>query len=330
MDKDTINRRYLSDNRRYADLINGFVFHGQQAISSDTLTDLDSQSGIWRGGEDVESRKADQPSRKIKRKKNSSRDLLRKAAVGVNFAVLGIEHQEDVHYLMPLRVMGYEAAEYERQAALVRKEVREMKKISNAEFLSGFLRNSRLYPCITLVLYFGGDWDGSHDLHGIINFTDIPDALKELINNYSMHLVDVKRLENTDVFRTDLKQVFDFIRYSEDKEKLEKLVKADIAYQAIDEDAYDMIAAYTDAEELVDVKRNYIKKGKVDMCKALKEMIEDGKEEGRKAGLKEGSQYLKRVNSLNLRLSQDGRMDDLIQSFQDAGLQKRLLKEYNL
>ena len=32
-----------------------------------------------------------------------------------------------------------------------------------------------------------------------------------------------KKLEDTNAFRTDLKQVFDFIRCSEDKEKLEEL-----------------------------------------------------------------------------------------------------------
>lgn len=342
MDKDAVNKRYLSDNRRYADLINGFIFHGEQAIPPDSLTDMDSQSGIWADGENAEGQRANRPSKKLGRGKKRRRDLVRKAALGINFAVIGIEKQEEVHYLMPLRVMGYDAAEYERQAAFIRKKVRQMKEISGAEFLSGFLKDSRLYPCVTFVLYFGEKWDGSHDLHGIINFTDIPDALKKLINNYPLHLLDVKRLENTDVFRTDLKQVFDFIRYSENKAKLGELIRTDAAYRAIDGDAYDMIAAYTNANELVNAKKDYIKKGKVDMCKALKEMIDDGKkagleegrkaglEEGKRAGLEEGTQYLKRINSLNLKLSQDGRMNDLFQSFQDAGLQRRLLAEYHL
>ena len=42
-----------------------------------------------------------------------------------------------------------------------------------------------------------------------------------------------KKLEDTNAFRTDLKQVFDFIRCSEDKEKLEELIKADAAYQTM-------------------------------------------------------------------------------------------------
>ena len=42
-----------------------------------------------------------------------------------------------------------------------------------------------------------------------------------------------KKLEDTNAFRTDLKQAFDFIRCSEDKEKLEELIKADAAYQTM-------------------------------------------------------------------------------------------------
>lgn len=45
--------------------------------------------------------------------------------------------------------------------------------------------------------------------------------------------IGYKKLEDTNAFRTDLKQVFDFIRCSEDKEKLEELIKTDAAYQTM-------------------------------------------------------------------------------------------------
>ena len=61
------------------------------------------------------------------------------------------------------------------------------------------------------------------------------------------------------------------------------------------------------------------KKGRVNMGQALEELIEDGKKEGKN-----------RINSLNLKLTQDGLMDDLIKSFQDMDFQERLLEEYNL
>lgn len=328
MDKDAINKRYLSDNRRYADLINGFVFHGEQAIQPEALMDMDSQNGMWHTALEKENsgndekpavRKSGRHGRGSHRK--GYRDLVRKAAIGINFAVIGIEKQEEVHYLMPLRIMGYDVAEYERQAAIIRKEVQEQKtgRVSGAEFLSGFKKDSRLYPCITLVLYFGEEWDGSHDLHGIIDFTDIPEKLKGMVNNYHIHFLDVRKLENTDIFRTDIKQVFDFIRYSKNKKKLSELVEGDAAYKEMDEDAYDMIAAYANAKEMVNVKKGNRKKGKVNMCEALEEMIEDGRKEGQD-----------RINKLNLKLTQDGRMDDLVKSFQDMNLQKQLLEEYHL
>ena len=55
------------------------------------------------------------------------RDLIKKSAFGVNFAVIGVENQEMVHYLMPLRTMEYDVAEYEKQAATIRKRVKKIK-----------------------------------------------------------------------------------------------------------------------------------------------------------------------------------------------------------
>lgn len=186
--------------------------------------------------------------------------------MGVGFVVIGIENQEEVHYLMPLRSMAYDTAEYERQAAGISRQVRRRKGITKAEFLSGFAKDSRLTPCITLVLYYGNDWDGSLDLQGILDMQGIPEAMRAYVNNYAIHLVEIRKLENTDVFRTDLKQVFDFIRCSGDKKKLKDLVESEPAYQEMDEDAYEMAAAYADAKELITMKKFRGKDGKVNMC----------------------------------------------------------------
>ena len=117
--------------------------------------------------------------------------------------------------------------------------------ITEEEFLSGFPEDGKLHPCITIVLYYGDRWNGSTDLHGLLDFTDIPKELKGMINNYKINLLDIKKMESTDMFHTDLKQVFDFIRHEENIEKLEELVKADPAYKTMSPDAYDVIAAFT-------------------------------------------------------------------------------------
>lgn len=81
-------------------------------------------------------------------------------------------------------------------------------------------------------------------MHGLLNFEDIPPELRKFINNYPLHIVNVREFENMDLFQTDLKQVFNFVRCSNDKEKLKQLVESDSYYQGMDEDAYDVVTTF--------------------------------------------------------------------------------------
>lgn len=63
-------KQYFSDSCRYADIINGIGCSGIQLVKASDLSEADSQAG----------RKA--------------RDLLRRSAFGINFALIGIENQE--------------------------------------------------------------------------------------------------------------------------------------------------------------------------------------------------------------------------------------------
>lgn len=265
MEKDVQTKQYLSAPERFADLINGVVCSGKNIIKPTDLQDMDSYTGTVGIGR--------------KRSKIRYRDLVKKAALGINFMVIGIENQEAVHYLMPLRCMSYDAGEYEKQAAAIREQTRQKNGISGAEFLSGFTKDSRLHPCMTLVLYYGKEWNGARNLYSILDFTDIPKELQKAVNDYHICLCEVRKFEDTGVFQTDLKQVFDCIRYSEDKEKLYELITTDPAYQELQEDTYDMIAEYTNTAELMEIK-NFRKEGeKINMCRAITELIQDGRVE---------------------------------------------------
>ncbi len=62
---------------------------------------------------------------------------------------------------------------------------------------------------------------------------------------------------------------------------------------------------------------------------------EEGKEEGREEGREEGKEVGKqeerrRLNTLILRLTEDGRADDIVKAAQDEDYQKQLLEEYGL
>ena len=138
---------------------------------------------------------------------------------------------------------------------------------------------------MTFVLYYGKDeWDAATDLHGMLDFTDIPDGIQKLVQNYQIHVVDVLRMQNTEVFKTDVRQVFDFIRCSKDDRSMRQLMAKDPEYGKMEEDAYNMAAAYTGSENLLAVKDDYIEGGRVNMCKAIDDLILKGKQEGKLEG----------------------------------------------
>lgn len=286
MEKDLLLKRYLCDNDRFADLLNGIV--GEQLVEPENLTELDTQTGVF-------SVLRNRFGRNKRQGKQGHRDLLKKAAFGVNFLVVGIENQESVHYLMPLRCMSYDAGEYERQAAHIKKKVRKMPDISSAEFLSGFTKESKLNPCITLVLYFGEDWDGPRKLSDIIDFTEIPEKFRYLVNDYPMYVLEIQKLKNTEMFKTDLKQVFDCIRLSKEPEKFSQLVANDPVYETLDEDAYDVIAEYTDIDELKEIKdvcRKRKGEKKVNMCYAWQVIKQEEREKGQEIEREKGVKAL--------------------------------------
>lgn len=295
---DELLKRYLDDDERYADLINGVSFGGRQIVKAEDLSERDTQTGYHKN------------TRAVKGKRNTKyRDLFRKASFGANFAVVGIENQQQVHYLMPVRCMEYDVKEYQRQEVEQKRALKKAAKekgITGAEFLSEFPKEGRLHPCITIVLYYGDEWDGSADLHGLLDFTDIPEELCAMVNNYKLNLLDVKKLDKTDMFRTDLKQVLDAIRCAEDKEKLKELLRTDPAYKKLPEDAYDVIAAFTNSEDLVQIKEKN-RGEEIDMCKALKEWAE----EERCAGREEGTLANLRAIMANLNLTAEKAMDAL-------------------
>ncbi len=310
-------KEFFSDDERYADIINGIACQGRQAVTKTDLQELDTQIGFLRGVNFVHRLHDTFMNRKIK-----IRDCVRKAAFGINFAIIGIESQEVMDYSIPLRNMAYDVGEYEKQATKIRKEVRKKYKgLRAGEYLYGFRKESRLYPVVTFILYSGTEeWDGPHSLYEMLDFTDIPDGLIKMIPDYKVNIIDIRKFHDTSVFKTDVRQVFNFIRCAEDKKALHRLVEQDDYYKNMEEDAFDVVSHFANAMELLEVKDYYGKEGKVDMCKAIKELIEDGREEGSRA-------EAERFNQLIILLSEQGRLDELVRAAKDRKYQERLFRE---
>lgn len=272
MKQDLLAKRYYSDNRRFADLINGIVCNGIPIVKQEDLSEMDTETS-----------------------QGKRRDLVRKAVFGVNFAVLGLENQEKLDYRLPLRVLGYEVGAYEHQAAEIYRAVRRNGRnsdteLSSGEYLYGFRKSDRLHPVITIILYYGEEeWNGSRDLYGILDFQDIPEQIRQYVQNYRIHVIDVRRME-----RTDLRQVFDLIRFSGNRERLRDLIEQEPAYGKLEEDAFDFASSYVGLRELSKWKEAVREGERFNMKTGFQmyedEFLERGRAEGKEIGRAEGKE----------------------------------------
>lgn len=113
------------------------------------------------------------------------------------------------------------------------------------------------------------------------------EILKAYISNYQLNIFDYHDYSNFENFSTELKTVFGFLRYAKDKEKLRKLVAQQPEnYYNVTDETYQIIAELTRSEELLKNKDRYGNpEGGRNMCKALEDIKQEGREEGREEGV---------------------------------------------
>ena len=160
--KNTITKDYMSLPANFADCFNYYLFQGEQVIKAEHLEPQDPAELTI-----IPTDVTDETVEKY-------RDILKQCILmkddRATYLLLGIENQSDIHYALPVKNMNYDALNYARQVAETAKEHRDKKNIkSSGEFLSGFKKNNKLKPIISLVIYFGaGTWDGPRSLKEIL------------------------------------------------------------------------------------------------------------------------------------------------------------------
>ena len=138
---------------------------------------------------------------------------------------------------------------------------------------------------IYIIHYHPDTWDGSHDLHGILRWSDDEDKneiLKKYISNYRINLIDAGNVKELERFHTDLQEIFGMLQCRQDKEKLLHYVKSKEQYfRHVDEETYQALREFLHSETIL--KQAFEKeKGEeqADMCKALDDLYQDGIEQG--------------------------------------------------
>lgn len=209
---DTVLKDFWRDNARFADLFNAALFQGRQVIHPGELEESDTDiSSILKWSGYMET------VQKIL-------DVVKKRAHGIDFVILGLENQQRVHFGMPLRIMLGDALGYLKEYQEIAKKNKSQGDWDDSdEFLSGFRREDRLHPMVSICVYYGERaWDGPYSL---LNMLKVPEELRPVVNDYKMNLIQVCRSEELVFHNTDVQTVFEISRniYKRDYKKIEKV-----------------------------------------------------------------------------------------------------------
>lgn len=268
---DTVTKAYMRENTIFADAFNYLIYGGRRVIDPNSLKELDTTEIALPFGDD----KTDEAVQKY-------RDILKSAVIKEDkdaaYVLLGIENQTDIHYAMPVRNLIYDALQYGKQVSDV--SAKHRKESGNGhnrgEYLSGFYKEDRLTPVITLVVHFGADaWDGPLSLHEMMS-VDKPEIM-QMVPDYRIQLIDPARMKPEDLmkFETSLREVMGYIKYSKDKEGM-KTYMAGNSRTMLERTAVQVIKAITNTP--IEIPEGL---EEVNVCEAIEEMMKDSKAEGK-------------------------------------------------
>ena len=274
--EDSILKEYFQDPRIFADTFNFFLAETGLQVDPGMLRPLDTDQVLLPFGIDTETR--------LERFRDLLHALVSMTDGERTYLILGIENQAKVHLAMPVRNMLYDAMQYssqiqaaarayeaERQAAKQEKRDPAAKLQPGTEFLSGMKKGDRLIPVISLVIYYSPDpWDGPRTLHGMLNWEDGRDRFRSFVPDYALNLIEPAGIlpEEFSRLTTPLKQVLEYIKYSNSYEDLLHIVDQDEEFRKLNRQTVRLLnqvagahISYTEQEE------------SMDMNKALKDMI---------------------------------------------------------
>ena len=255
-DKDITQKVLEKYNDVFADILNVLLFNGRDVVEESTLTDALPMSMLKIDG----------------RVRSQERDIAkywRKSKI--NVALFGLENQTTPNRLMPLRVLGYDGAEYVKQS---RKE-----NIDKAK-----------YPVITLVLYLGyeKEWNYPKTLFEVL---DIDEDIKPYVNDFKINLFEIAYLdrEKIDLFKSDFRILADYLyqmRVNRD------YIADETTIEHVDE-LLTLMSAMTGDNRFEETINDLKGKDKVNMCEVLDRVeargIEKGIEKGIEQGIKRGT-----------------------------------------
>lgn len=278
--KDATEKILESYNDVFSDIVNVLLFQGKQVLTADELEEEAPRTYY----------KADGKLHEIER------DVAKRWKNGnIRVACIGFENQTAADPDMPLRVIGYDGAEYRAQL-LAENPV------------------SKRYPVVTLVLYFGYDrpWNGPLSLKERM---DIPEELEAYVNDYRINLFQIAYLTQEQVqnFQSDFRIVADYF--------VQKREKGDYVPSTQEithvQETLQLLSVMTNDRRFEEIynERNSVEGGLHNMCDVLDRAVNKGEDQ---------------VALLMKKLFDANRIEDAKRASQDKEYRNKLLKELKI
>ena len=297
--KDASEKILEAYNDVFSDIVNVLLFKGKPVLSVNDLEDQAPRSYYKTDG------RIHELERDVaKRWKNGS----------LRVACIGFENQTASDPDMPLRVIGYDGAEYRAQLANQQKE---------------------FYPVVTMVLYFGHErhWSGQTTLKERLS---IPEELDPYVNDYRINLFEIAFMEPKEVelFQSDFRAVADyFVQMQQNgdyKPKPQDLIHVQETLQ--------LLSIMTNDHRFEEVYNEVSdgQKGEIrNMCDVLDRVENKGRAEGRAEGKMEGialgeTKGKNQMAVLMKNLFAQNRLEDAKRATEDADYCDALMKQYGI
>ena len=268
---------FLKDDQEFADLINLSIYHGEKVVRADDLSEA---------GEVIYTKDSDG---KMHERRN---DVSKCCRNGDTYQIFCLENESKVSYIMPVRVLEYEAGRYMEQirrisASHKKKDYRDWNELS-----SGFTREDRLHPVITLVLYWRREpWDGAKSILEMLDLSESDkNSLTVFLQDYRLNLINMYELSGLESCDGQLKHVLKLLQLDQDKNAIYTEVSENPEYRSLKPETGKVIAALLGNERVSwSVEEQLKKKGDtVNMCKALDDLCADMESMGLEKGILKG------------------------------------------
>lgn len=279
---DALTKEYMKRPDIFADVFNQFLYHGKQVIVPEQLTELDTTEITVPYG-------MDNKSVPEQRYRDVAKLLLAMTDGNAAYCILAAENEGKIHNAAPVKSCLYDAVQLAHQVTAAAAEHRRSrqtdKKLSGDEFLSGFRKDDRLLPVVTVVIYFGAEeWDGPLSLHEM--YLDCSEEILRYVMDYRVNLITPNSLSDSEIdeFRSGMREIMRYIKYSKDKKKLYSVVSTEQRFKYVERGAVEIINAATGSNMKVAEGKE-----SVDVCIAIQGMMEDSRIEGKTEGITEGA-----------------------------------------